>query len=163
MANLTTRSPAITKVIWLGQQQRQGVLLRTDTPDMMTTQIKVTPLQHGIAGLVFAIDTPRAEGITLFASSMLKLSGWALHNKKSVDIVLRHRHGENTYRCNRVRPDVSKKLDMDADALCGFLIPITFSGGFDVGFIVENKVAWGARVDVFPAAKILLGKSGHFF
>ncbi|WP_429147743.1 hypothetical protein [Aeromonas rivipollensis] len=137
--------------------------MRTDTPDMMTTQIKVTPLQHGIAGLVFAIDSPRAEEITLFASSMLKLSGWALHNKKSVDIVLRHRHGENTFRCNRVRTDVSKKRDMDADALCGFLIPITFSGGFDVGFIVEDKVAWGARVDVFPAAKILLGKSGHLF
>ena len=114
---------------------------------MMTTQIKVTPLQHGIAGLVFAIDSPRAEEITLFASSMLKLSGWALHNKKSVDIVVRHRHGENTFRCNRVRTDVSKKRDMDADALCGFLIPITFSGGFDVGFIVENKVAWGAGRD----------------
>ena len=74
--------------------------------DVMTRQIKVTPLQHEVAGLVFAIDSPRAEEITLFASSMLKLSGWALHNKKSVDIVVRHQHGENTFRCNRVRPDV---------------------------------------------------------
>lgn len=106
MANLATRSPAITKVIWLGQQQRQGVFLRTDMSDVMTKQIKVTRVQHGVAGLVFAIDTPRAEEITLFASSILKLSGWVLHNKKSVDIVLRHRHGENTFRCNRVRPDV---------------------------------------------------------
>ena len=32
-----------------------------------------------------------------------------------------------------------QKRDMDADALCGFLIPITFSGSFDVGFIVEDN------------------------
>ncbi|MFM5248169.1 hypothetical protein, partial [Aeromonas caviae] len=137
--------------------------MRTDMPDVMTKQIMVTPLQHGVAGLGFAIDTPRTEEITLFASSMLKLSGWALHNKKSVDIVVRHQHGEYAFKCNRVRSDVSKKRDMDADALCGFLIPITFSGSFDVGFIVEDKVAWGVRVDILPAAKILFGKSGHLF
>ncbi|MGY3870226.1 hypothetical protein ACW5W4_11915 [Aeromonas crassostreae] len=125
--------------------------------------MKVIPLQHGVAGLIFAIDTPRPEEITLFTSSMLKLSGWVLHNKKSVDIVVRHQHGEHIFKCNRVRLDVLKKRDMDADALCGFLIPIAFSGGFDVGFIVEDKIAWVARVDIMPAAKVLFGKSGHLF
>jgi len=129
----------------------------------ITNKINITRLQHGVANLKFAIDSPKTEDITLFTSSMLKLSGWALHNKKSVDIVIRNHRGEEIFQCNRLRPDVSKELKIDADELCGFLIPITFSGSFDVGFIVDDGVAWVVRVGNEPAEKYQIGKSGYLF
>lgn len=131
--------------------------------NFITRRITVTRLQHGVANLMFSIDTPRTEEVKLFASSMLKLSGWALYNKKSVEIVIRHHHGEWVFKCSSPRPDVLKNIKIDAEEKCGFLIPITFSGSFDVGFIVDDGVAWGARVDINPAAKVQFGNSGHLF
>ncbi|MDU2021812.1 MAG: hypothetical protein E6736_16380 [Leclercia adecarboxylata] len=129
----------------------------------ITKRISVTKLQHGVANLIFAIDAPKSEEITLFASSMVKLSGWALHDKKPVDIVIKNQHGEEAFKCNRVRNDVLNNLNIDAVALCGFLIPIVFSGSFDIGFIVNGEVVWGARVDIKTPAKVQHGKSGYLF
>lgn len=123
----------------------------------ITKRISVTKLQHGVANLIFAIDAPKSEEITLFASSMVKLSGWALHDKKPVDIVIKNQHGEEAFKCNRVRNDVLNNLNIDAVALCGFLIPIVFSGSFDIGFIVNGEVVWGARVDIKTPAKVQHG------
>lgn len=80
-------------------------------------------LQHGVANLMFAIDSPRTEEITLFSSSMIKLSGWALYNKKSVEIVIKHHSGEEIFKCEKVRSDVLEHVNKGADSLCGFLIP----------------------------------------
>ncbi|WP_270793555.1 MULTISPECIES: hypothetical protein [unclassified Aeromonas] len=131
--------------------------------NFITRRISVTILKHGIPNLIFAIDTPRAEEIRLFTSSMIKLSGWVLYNKNPVEVVIKHSHGEDIFKCNRFRPDVLKNLNIEAVELCGFLIPITFSGSFDVGFIVNDGVAWGARIDIKPAEKIQFGKSGYLF
>lgn len=66
----------------------------------ITKRISVTKLQHGVANLIFAIDAPKSEEITLFASSMVKLSGWALYDKKNVDIVIKNQHGEEGNAAN---------------------------------------------------------------
>ncbi|MGU5716579.1 hypothetical protein [Aeromonas taiwanensis] len=131
--------------------------------NFLTRRINVTKLQHGVANLMFSIDSPRTEDVTLFTSSMIKLSGWALYNNRSVDVAIKHHSVEEVFKCERVRNDVLKNLNIEADSLCGFLIPITFSGSFDVGFIINDAVVWGARVDIKPAEKVQFGKSGHLF
>lgn len=131
--------------------------------NFLTRRINVTKLQHGVANLMFSIDSPRTEDVTLFTSSMLKLSGWALYNNRSVDVAIKHHSVEEVFKCERVRNDVLKNLNIEADARCGFFIPITFSGSFDVGFVINNTVVWGARVDIRPAEKVQFGKSGHLF
>lgn len=126
-------------------------------------RISVTKLPHGVADLRFSIDSPRTEDITLFDSSMIKLSGWVLHNKKSTGIVIKHNSVETFFKCERVRNDVLTNLGIEADPLCGFLIPITFSGLFDVGFIVNDDVVWAAKIEIKPAEKVQIGKSGYLF
>lgn len=126
-------------------------------------RIKVTKLQHDVANLKFNIETPSTEEIALFKSSMLKLSGWVLYNNMPVELVVKHEHGEDTYKCNRIRRDVSKALNLDCEVQCGFIIPITFSSSFDVGFIAGEVVVWVARVEVNPASKVKFGKFGHLF
>lgn len=131
--------------------------------NIITKRIEVTKLQHGVANLIFSVDAPKNEEITLFISSMIKLSGWVLYNKQSVDIVVKHKNGEEVFKCNRLRYDVLKNLNIDADPTCGFFIPILFSGSFDIGFIINDEIIWGARVEITTPAKVQHGKLGYLF
>lgn len=129
----------------------------------ITRQVQVTKLQHKIPNLIHSIDTPKTEEIKIFNSSMLKLSGWVLYENKSLDVILQYNDHESVHSCKVIRNDVIALLKKDAEARCGFIIPIVHPIDFKIGFLINDAPIWVASVKIKQASKVLYGSNGHLF
>lgn len=129
----------------------------------ITRQIQVTKITHNTQGLIYAIDTPKSEEVRIFNSSMLKVSGWVLFDNKPVDVIIDCAGNEYIHSCQIIRNDVISLLKRDAEAKCGFIIPIINPINFKIGFKINDSVVWVAEIKVKPAPKVLQGSDGHLF
>jgi len=94
---------------------------------------------------------------------MLKLSGWVLHENKPVNVILQYSNHDSVHSCEIIRKDVVALLKKDAEAQCGFIIPIVHPVDFKVGFIINDEPVWVALVKIKQASKVLHGSNGHLF
>ncbi|MFQ1641792.1 hypothetical protein ACK399_05495 [Aeromonas veronii] len=131
--------------------------------NFITRQIQITKITHNIQGLIYAIDTPRNEEVRIFNSSMLKVSGWVLFDNKPVDVIICSAETESNHSCQIIRNDVISLLKRDADAKCGFIIPITNPVDFKIGFKIHGVVVWVADIKIKLASKVLFGRDGYLF
>ena len=94
---------------------------------------------------------------------MLKLSGWVLYENKSLDVILQYNDHESVHSCKVIRNDVIALLKKDAEARCGFIIPIVHPIDFKIGFLINDAPIWVASVKIKQASKVLYGSNGHLF